>query len=180
MMYPRLKLARNLLRDDGVIFISIDDNEQGNLKKLCNEVFGEENFIAQLIWCRRASSGMSENNISIDHEYVLCYQRSGISEFMGRKKHFDKYQNPDNDLRGPWITGDLTVGMNASMRPNQAYDLIDPSTGNVFPYNPNRVWAYIPESMEQLIKERKVLFPTDTNKRPMLKRFQNVHLFVLV
>ncbi|CAK02180.1 site-specific DNA-methyltransferase [Bartonella tribocorum] len=173
MMYPRLKLARNLLRDDGVIFISIDDNEVHNLRKLCDEVFGEENFIAQLIWRRRAPSGMSENNVSIDHEYVLCYQRSGIFEFMGRKKIFDKYQNPDNDPRGPWIADNLTVGMNASMRPNQAYDLIDPRTGHIFPYNPNRVWAYIPESMERLIKEGKVLFPIDTNKRPMLKRFQS-------
>ncbi|WP_208436736.1 site-specific DNA-methyltransferase, partial [Bartonella tribocorum] len=168
-----LKLARNLLRDDGVIFISIDDNEVHNLRKLCDEVFGEENFIAQLIWRRRAPSGMSENNVSIDHEYVLCYQRSGIFEFMGRKKIFDKYQNPDNDPRGPWIADNLTVGMNASMRPNQAYDLIDPRTGHIFPYNPNRVWAYIPESMERLIKEGKVLFPIDTNKRPMLKRFQS-------
>lgn len=173
MMYPRLKLARNLLRDDGVIFISIDDNEVHNLRKLCDEVFGEENFIAQLIWRRRAPSGMSENNVSIDHEYVLCYQRSGIFKFIGNEKKFNKYQNPDNDPRGPWITGDLTVGMNASMRPNQAYDLIDPRTGHIFPYNPNRVWAYIPESMERLIKEGKVLFPIDTNKRPMLKRFQS-------
>ncbi|WP_420914027.1 site-specific DNA-methyltransferase [Bartonella krasnovii] len=173
MMYPRLKLARNLLRDDGVIFISIDDKEQVNLKKLCDEIFGEENFIAQLIWRRRAPSGMSENNVSIDHEYVLCYQRNETFEFMGNEKNFNKYQNSDNDPRGPWITGDLTVGMNASMRPNQAYDLIDPKTGNIFPYNPNRVWAYVPESMERLIKEGKVLFPTDTSKRPMLKRFQN-------
>lgn len=173
MMYPRLKLARNLLRDDGVIFISIDDNEVANLKKLCDEIFGEENFIAQLIWRRRAPSGMSENNVSIDHEYVLCYQRNETFEFMGNEKNFNKYQNSDNDPRGPWITGDLTVGMNASMRPNQAYDLIDPKTGNIFPYNPNRVWAYVPESMERLIKEGKVLFPTDTSKRPMLKRFQN-------
>ncbi|WP_420914014.1 site-specific DNA-methyltransferase [Bartonella krasnovii] len=173
MMYPRLKLARNLLCNDGVIFISIDDNEVANLKKLCDEIFGEENFIAQLIWRRRAPSGMSENNVSIDHEYVLCYQRNETFEFMGNEKNFNKYQNSDNDPRGPWITGDLTVGMNASMRPNQAYDLIDPKTGNIFPYNPNRVWAYVPESMERLIKEGKVLFPTDTSKRPMLKRFQN-------
>lgn len=173
MMYPRLKLARNLLRDDGVIFISIDDNEAANLKKLCDEVFGEENFIAQLIWRRRVSSGMSEQNVSIDHEYVLCYQRSAISEFMGKKKSFNEYKNPDNDPRGPWIADNLTVGMNASMRPNQAYDLTDPKTGNVFPYNPNRVWAYAPDSMERLIKEGKILFPADTNKRPMLKRFQN-------
>src|SRR5690606_5126981 len=83
------------------------------------------------------------------------------------------YSNLDNDPRGPWIAGDLTVGMTASMRPNQAYDLVDPKTGNVFPYNPNRVWAYIPSSMKKLIQEGRVIFPEDKSKRPMQKRFMN-------
>jgi adenine-specific DNA-methyltransferase len=73
MMYPRLKLARNILRDDGIIFISIDDKEAHNLRKLCDEVFGERNFVAQLIWKRRASSAMADNNVSTDHEYVIVY-----------------------------------------------------------------------------------------------------------
>ncbi len=172
MMYPRLKLARNLLRDDGVIFISIDDNEQENLKKLCNDIFGEENFVATLMWKRRVSSAMADNNVSTDHEYVFCYQRGNLSGFLGKEKDFNNYKNPDNDPRGPWIADNLTVGMNASMRPNQAYDLVDPQTKNIFPYNPNRVWAYIPESMNKLIEEGRIIFPTNISKRPMLKRFK--------
>lgn len=173
MMYPRLKLARNLLRDDGVIFISIDDNEVHNLRKLCDEIFGEGNFVAELLWKRRASSAMADNNVSSDHEYVICYQKGQLTGFSGIQKDFQNYSNPDNDPRGDWVTGDLTVGMNASMRPNQAYDLVDPKTGISYPHNPNRVWAYIPESMNKLIDEGRVIFPSDPSKRPMLKRFKN-------
>ncbi len=172
MMYSRLKLARNLLRADGVIFISIDDNEAPNLRKICDEIFGGDNFLAELIWKRRASSALADNNVSADHEYVICYQNGGFEGFSGFEKDFKSYSNPDNDPRGPWVSGDLTVGMNASMRPNQAYDLTDPKTGNKFPFNPNRVWAYIPESMNKLISEGRIIFPSDTTKRPMLKRFQ--------
>lgn len=171
MMYPRLKLARNLLKDDGVIFISIDDHEVHNLRKICDEVFGEENFIGCFIWKRRVSSAMSENNVSTDHEYVTVYQKS-FSSFSGLAKDFNKYTNPDNDQRGPWIADNLTVGMTASMRPNQAYNLINPETKISYPYNPNRVWAYIPSSMDQLIAEGRIIFPKDSSKRPMLKRFQ--------
>ena len=173
MMYPRLKLARNLLRDDGVIFISIDDNEVANLRKLCDEVFGEENFVATLIWKRRASSAMANMNVSADHDYVVCYQKGSLEEFVGIEKKFHNYSNPDNDPRGPWVLGDLTVGMTASMRPNQAYDLEDPETGTVYPFNPNRVWAFIPETMNKMIAEGRIVFPKDPSKRPMQKRFKN-------
>lgn len=172
MMYSRLLIARQLLKEDGVIFISIDDNEVHHLRKLCDEVFGEENFIGELIWKRRASSALSENNVSNDHEYVISYQKSQLVHFYGVKKDFKNYSNADNDPRGPWVLGDLTVGMSASMRPNQAYDLIDPKTKMVYPFNPNRVWAYIPESMTKMIEEGRVYFPSDSSKRPMQKRFQ--------
>ncbi len=173
MMYPRLKLARNLLRDDGCVFISIDDNEQANLKRLCDEVFGEENIVGQLIWKRRASSAMAHNNVSTDHEYVICYQKGQLSGFSGYAKDFKNYSNPDGDIRGAWVLGDLTVGMTAAMRPNQAYDLIDPNTGDIYSVNQNRVWAFIPESMDKMIKEGRVFFPKDASKRPMQKRFQS-------
>lgn len=173
MIYSRLKLARNLLKDDGVVFISIDDNEVPNLRKLCDEVFGIDNFITEFVWKRRASSAMADNNVSADHEYVITYQKGLLKEFKGNKKGFKKYSNPDNDSRGPWVLGDLTVGMTASMRPNQAYDLIDPETDNVFPFNPNRVWAYIPSSMDKMVNEGRVIFPKDPSKRPMQKRFKN-------
>jgi len=173
MMYPRLFLARNLLKEDGVIFVSIDDNEVHNLRLLMNEVFGEENFISKLIWKRRASSALSDNNVSVDHEYVICYKKGLFLEFKGNEKDFNNYKNPDNDPRGDWVLGDLTVGMTASMRPNQAYDLVNPNTGKSYPFNPNRVWAYIPSSMKKLIDENRVYFPEDASKRPMLKRFKN-------
>ena len=173
MIYPRLLLARNLLTDDGVIFISIDDNEQANLKKICDEVFGERNFIAYGVWQRRTSSAMSQSKISIDHEYILMYQKGQFHAFQGIAKNYEGYSNPDNDPRGPWVPGDLTVGMNADMRPNQFYDLVDPQTGKIYHPNFNRVWAYIPESMQQLIKEKRIVFPSDTTQRPMKKRFAN-------
>jgi adenine-specific DNA-methyltransferase len=172
MIYPRLRLARHLLTEDGVIFISIDDNEVTNLRRICDEIFGSDNFVAQLIWKRRVSSAMADNNVSADHDYVVVYQRGGFRGFVGFEKDFKRYTNPDNDPRGPWISDNLTVGMNASMRPNQAYDLVDPSTGKIYPFNQNRVWAFIPESMSKMIEEGRVLFPEDTSKRPMQKRFQ--------
>ena len=91
--------------------------------------------------------------------------------FIPHHKDYKGYSNPDNDPRGPWTTGDLTVGMTGDMRPNQYYDLIDPKTGIAYKPNYNRVWSYIPETMEQLIKENRIVFPDDPNKRPMKKRF---------
>jgi adenine-specific DNA-methyltransferase len=174
MMFSRLLVARQLLRKDGVIFISIDDNEVHNLRRLCNEVFGEDNFIGQIVWKRRASSALAEKNISSDHEYVICYQKSdNFQSFLGEQKDFSSYSNPNNDPRGDWVLGDLTVGMGRNLRPNQYYDLVDPKTGKIYKPNPNRVWAYIPESMDKLIKEDQVFFPEDNTKRPMIKRFKN-------
>ena len=137
------------------------------------EIFGIENLITELVWKRRASSAMADNNVSADHEYVITYQKGSLDGFQGVEKDFKKYKNPDSDPRGTWVLGDLTVGMTASMRPNQAYDLVDPNTGNIFPYNHNRVWAYIPTSMKKMIDEKRVFFPDDTSKRPMQKRFRN-------
>ena len=171
MMYSRLTLARNLLTDDGVIFISIDDNEYTNLKKICDEVFGAQSFLATFVWKRRSSSQLDKSKCSTDHEYVLTYKGKAFQAFRGIDKDYKGYSNPDNDPRGPWTTGDLTVGMTGDMRPNQYYDLVNPKTGKVYKPNFNRVWSYIPESMAQLIAEDRIVFPDDTSKRPMKKRF---------
>ena len=173
MMYPRLRLAANLLRDDGVIFISIDDNEVTNLRKVCDEVFGEENFVGCGVWKRRTSSAMDQSKVSTDHEYLLMYHKGQFLPFAGYKKDYKGYSNPDNDPRGPWVAGDLTVGMNADMRPNQYYDLVDPKTGKVYHPSYNRVWSYAPDSMQKLIEEDRIVFPEDTSQRPMKKRFAN-------
>ena len=172
MMYPRLRVARTLLKPDGAIFISIDDHELENVRIVCNEIFGEENFVGTFVWRRRASSALADRLVSTDHEYVVVYQHTNFCS-IGVPKDFDGYKNPDNDPRGPWVSGDLTVGMNKDLRPNQFYDLIDPTTGVSFPANPNRVWAYIPESMNKLLQEKRVLFPSDASRRPMLKRFKS-------
>lgn len=112
-MYPRLSLARELLRDDGVIFISIDDNEQANLKRLCDEIFGEGNFVAQLVWERAFSPKNDAKFISSSHDYVLMYAK-GIDNFViGRLPRTEeanaRYSNPDNDPRGVWMSSDISV-----------------------------------------------------------------------
>ena len=171
MIYPRLRIAKDLLSEDGAIFISIDDNELKNILSTGYEIFGEECFVGAFVWKRRTSSALDKHLISIDHEYVICFSRNPGIVFWGKEKDYKNYSNPDNDPRGPWTTGDLTVGMNGDARPNQYYDLVDPKTGKVYHPNFNRVWSYIPESMNQLIADGRVLFPEDTSKRPMLKRF---------
>lgn len=171
MIYSRLVLSRNLLTDDGVILISIDDNELYNIKNICNEVFGEKGFLSIFVWKRRASSALDKTKCSVDHEYVVAYVNSNFERLRGVNKTYKGYDNPDNDPRGPWIAGDLTVGMTGDMRPNQFYDLINPATGLVYKPNYNRVWSYIPEAMDKLIKDNRIIFPDDPEKRPMKKRF---------
>lgn len=173
MMYPRLALARSFLREDGVIFVSIDDHEVHNLRLLMNEIFGEENFVATFVWKRRTPSALAEKLVSVDHEYLVAYQKGGFSSFLGKPKDYANYSNPDNDPNGPWALDNLTVGMTKDQRPNQFYDLVDPRTGRVFPANPNRVWAFIPETMAKEIEVGGVVFPSSTDKRPMLKRYKN-------
>ncbi|OPJ62563.1 site-specific DNA-methyltransferase [Clostridium oryzae] len=170
MMYPRLRLAKNLLKDDGVIFISIDDNEVSNLKKVCDEIFGESNFVTKFIWKKRTGSNDSQNGVSVDHEYILAYFRSEKAVFNGVIKTFENYKNPDNDPRGPWMSDNLTCNKTASQRPNLFYSITDPKTGITYNCNSNRVWAYEKERMERIITEDKVIFPRDGKGTPMYKR----------
>lgn len=173
MMYPRLKLLHKLLKEDGTIFISIDDNEYQNIRLILDEVFGQGNFLGTLVWKRRTSSQLAQKNLSIDHEYVTCYSKNGTSVFKGLTKSEKGYSNPNNDPRGAWRLDNLTVGMNKNQRPNQFYDLVDPATGKIYPANPRRVWAFIPESMDRMIRENRIFFPEDISKRPMQIRFFN-------
>ena len=173
MIYPRLKLARNLLRDDGVIFISIDDNEQANLRKICDEIFGESNFTAQFTWRRRSGANDAVNNVSIDHEYVLCYSGSKGAMLRGVAKTFENYSNPDNDPRGAWTRGDLTCGKTASQRPNLFYPITDPATGIIYECSPAHVWRFERVKMQELINTGKVIFPPDGKGTPAYKRHKN-------
>lgn len=175
MMYPRLRLASNLLRDDGVIFISIDDNEVDNLKKLCNEVFGEENSLGEFIWKSRQNvDSRNKSGLSIDHEYVLIYCKSlECSSLLGKKISEDKYSNPDNDPRGPWMSNSILGLANAFQRPNLHYVIEDPKTGHKFNCPPDTGWRFSKETMAQKISEGRIVFPADEGGRPREKKFLN-------
>lgn len=170
MMYPRLRLAANLLRDDGVIFISIDDNEITNLRRLCDEIFGEENFVACFTWKRRSGANDAKNNVSMDHEYIVSYARSGAFSLNGVIKEFENYTNPDNDPRGSWARDNLTCGKTASQRPNLFYPITDPKTGIEYACNPDHVWRFEKSKMKELIAADKVIFPPNGNGLPAYKR----------
>lgn len=169
MMYPRLKVARTLLKTDGVIFISIDDHEFASLKLLCDEIFGEENFYCTFVWQRRSGAMDSVDNTSTDHEYILCYGKNK-DKLNGVTRSFEKYSNPDGDPRGPWIADNLSAGKAGG---DVYYPIEDPNTGNQFYPPSGRYWPYNRQTMKQKIAEGRVIFPKSSTGRPMLKRFKN-------
>ena len=174
MMYPRLRLAANLLRDDGVIFISIDDVEIDNLKKLCNEIFGEENFVAQFIWqSRQNKDNRNITGVSIDHEYVVCYTKQfGHRVFRGTDRKTEQYKNPDNDPRGPWTSANMVGLATADARPNLHYDLINPADGRNYGC-PEKGWRSDRNTMNRLIQEGRIIWPDNPDGRPRKKSFLN-------
>lgn len=174
MMYPRLRLAANLLRDDGVIFISIDDNEITNLRKLCDETFGEENFVAQFIWhSRQNKDNRNITGVSVDHEYIVCYTKQcGQRVFRGTERKVDQYQNPDNDFRGPWTSANMVGLATADARPNLHYDLVNPHDGVNYGC-PAKGWRYDRNTMKRLIDEDRIIWPDMPNGRPRKKSFLN-------
>lgn len=171
MMYPRLRLAANLLRDDGVIFISIDDHEVDNLKKLCNEVLGEENFIAQFIWERAFSPKNDAKYVSNSHDYVLMYAKSLESFTIGQldrnEEAESRYKNPDNDPRGKWTSGDLSV---KTYNANTDYEIITPSGRIVKPPH-GACWRVSKERFAELVSDNRVWFGDNGDNVPRLKRF---------
>ena len=159
MMYPRLRLASNLLRDDGVIFIIIDDNEAVNLLRLCDEVFGEENFVAQMPWRKRTSKSDVPFGVSQDYEWVICYAKSSdLSAGISFERKY--YSSPDypNDR---WRLSDLTTQKIESQRPNSAFDLVVPKTGKVYKYNPKRLWGITKDTFQDYYDKGKIVFPDD-------------------
>ena len=174
MMYPRLRLAANLLRDDGVIFISIDDNEVTNLRKICDEVFGEENFVAQFIWqSRQNKDNRNITGVSIDHEYILCYSKQcGNRIFRGTERKVELYKNPDNDPRGLWTSANMVGLATIDARPNLHYDLINPADGINYGC-PAKGWRYDRNTMNRLIAENRIIWPDEPSGRPRKKSFLN-------
>ena len=172
MMWPRLHLLKELLAEDGVIFVSIDDNEQHHLRMLMDEIFGARNFITQFIWKKRTGSNDAQNKVSVDHEYVTCFSKSAV-EFRGIDKTFANYSNPDNDPRGAWTQGDLTCNKTALERPNLCYSITDPATSITYGCNENRVWVYEVDRMKELISQGKVIFPKGGDGTPKYKRHKS-------
>lgn len=174
MMYPRLKVARDLLSENGIIFISIDDNEQSNLKKICDEVFGEENFLAQFIWqSRQNKDNRNITGVSIDHEYIFCYSKQcGNRIFRGTERKVELYNNPDNDSRGLWTSANMVGLATIDARPNLHYDLINPVNGINYGC-PSKGWRYDRNTMNRLIAENRIIWPVDPSGRPRKKSFLN-------
>ena len=173
MMYSRLKLARNLLRDDGVIFISIDDNEQANLKRLCDEIFGDDNFLAQIMWQKIYSGKADSTHFGRFHEYIICYARNvDTAEILLLPRTAEmnaRYSNPDNDHRGDWLSNDLTA---AGERSAGHYEILSPS-GSASDSPQGKHWLYSKETMQQLLKDNRIYFGKNSDAYPRLKRFLN-------
>ena len=171
MMYPRLKLARNLLTDDGVIFISIDDNEQANLKKICDEIFGEENFVAQIVWERAFAPVNLKKHFSESHDYIVCYSKNinlSINNGLKRNQEADnRYSNPDDDPRGVWTSGDFSVGPAVE---SNIYKIVSPSGRENYPPN-GRSWRVSEEKFKEMLLDNRVWFGEDGNGVPRQKRF---------
>ena len=169
MMYPRLKIAKNLLKDDGVIFVSISDSEIDNLTKMMKEIFGEENFIGNFIWkSRQNKDNRNATMVSIDHEYVLCFGK----KLKGANRDLSQYSNPDNDSKGEWTSANMVGLLPQNERPNLHYDLINPETGINYG-KPDMGWRYDKNTMQLLIAENKVIWPGSPSGRPRRKVFLN-------
>lgn len=172
MMYPRLRVARELLGSDGICVISIDDNEVKNLRAIGDEVFGEANLMGTLQWHRRQNpDSRNQSKLSPDNEYLLVYAKTSEAAFRGAEIDAAKYKNPDNDPRGPWASIDLSGLANASQRPNLHFDIVDPQTGIAYPPNPNRGWSKSRETIRKMIEEDRILFPSKPSGRPREKKF---------
>ena len=176
MMYPRLKLARNLLSDDGVIFISIDDGEVDNLKKICNEIFGEENFVAQFPWRKRTAKSDVPFGVSQDYEWLLCIAKSDL--FIACVDGSDRryFETPDLPNRA-WRIHDMTKQTSASERPNSYFTMVDPKSGKEYPANPDSVWRITKDTFQQYYDQKRIVFPGDYDflniSKPVLRYFKD-------
>ena len=171
MIYPRLKVARNLLTEDGVIFISIDDNEVENLRKVCDEIFGESNFIATLVWERAYSPKNDAKYISNSHDYVLMYAKSAANFVIGRLERTAeanaRYSNPDNDPRGVWKPSDMSV---KTYNAECDYSITTPS-GRVVEPPAGRCWRLSRNAFRERLQDNRIWFGSDGNSVPCIKRF---------
>ena len=172
MMYSRLMLARNLLTENGAIFISIDDHEMDSLKKICDEIFGAINFVATFPWRKRTAKSDVPFGVSQDYEWVVCYAKSGafLASVEGKERKY--YETPDFPGR-PWRVHDLTKQTTASERPNSFFTIINPKTGDKYPANPNRTWAITEDTFKEYYAVDRIVFPGDYDflniQKPVLR-----------
>lgn len=174
MMYPRLILAKNLLSDDGVIFISIDDNEEDNLKKICDEVFQQNKMLANIIWQKRTSPD-ARKKISTAHEYILAYGKNikevemSLNMLPLNEKDAKNYRNPDNDPKGPWVSTDFGA---QGYRPNQMYKIVSPAGSEYYP-SQGRCWKNTEDGFKKLLEEGRMWFGEDGKGVPRKKLYLN-------
>ena len=173
-MYPRLYIARQLLKDDGVIFVSIDDNEVAQLRLVMDEIFGEENFVEQLIWKKRATPP-NDRSIGRIHEHILCYSKNtnllSLNLIPRNEKSIERYSNPDNDPRGNWVASDLSAnGKGGRLVKSCIYPITNPLTGEEFMPSEGRCWLFNKEKMDTFLLEGRVSFRQNTGA-PFLKRY---------
>lgn len=171
MMYPRLKIARNLLKEDGVIFISIDDNEVANLRKICDEIFGEHNFVAGFVWQKKYGPANDSNRVSDTHEHIICYCKTVSLWTPGllprNERQLAAFSNPDNDPRGKWRASDLSA---RTYSESGDYPIIGPH-GDVFYPPASRAWIVNEKKFKELLADGRITFGKDGTGRPMQKRF---------
>ena len=175
MMYSRLRLAKNLMHSDGVIFISIDDGEVGNIRKLCDEVFGEDNFVAQIIWKKR-STPPNDKAIGAQHDYIIVYAKSYSQDSIKLRprsaEQAARYQNPDNHPKGPWASGDLMANVKGGRYVESLhYPIVNPNTGEEHFPSSNGNWRFNSDKIKMLIAGNEIYFGADGKGRPKLKRF---------
>jgi adenine-specific DNA-methyltransferase len=174
MIYSRLRLARSLLSDEGVIFISIDDGEVGNLRKICDEIFGEEMFAAQIIWKKR-STPPNDRVIGAQHDYILVYVKKSLLAFNLRKRTNEqvaRYKNPDNHPKGPWTAGDLMGNVKGGRYvASLHFPITNPRTGQQHVPSSNGNWRFNAARINELIENDEIYFGEDDQGRPKLKRF---------
>lgn len=169
MMTPRLKLLRELLRDDGVIFISIDDNEVAHLRMLMDEIFGEENFIADFIWNHRKSS-QNDINVSLSHNYTIAYSKTIGTELNTLDAITERFSNPDNDPKGDWVADPMDA---PGVRENLQYKIKNPNTKEVYMPPPGRHWRFTEEKYNIALKENRIVFGKTGNSKPQYKRYKD-------
>jgi adenine-specific DNA-methyltransferase len=173
MMYPRLKLARNLLSDDGLIFISIDDIELHNLRKLCEEIFGSNNFVSNFIWEKRTNRE-NRKTVSYRHDNILCFRKTGVEEkalyqLPMNEKALSNYKNLDDDPRGPWKSDPATAQAGHGTK-SQFYTLVAPN-GKKHELESGRCWLYTEPTMQEAIEDNRIWFGKDGNGVPRVKTY---------